>query len=47
MPTVRGEKTVIRLFGTDTAPILLEELIDYEPSRVLLRELIHRTQGLF
>lgn len=47
MPTVRGEKTVIRLLGTDKAPMMLEELIDYDPSRVLLRELIHRTQGLF
>ena len=46
MPTVRGEKIVLRLF-TDHQPFCLDELIPYMPSRQLLRQIVHGSQGLF
>lgn len=46
MPTVRGEKIVLRLFA-DHQPFHLDELIPYEPSRQLLRRIVRGSQGLF
>ena len=47
MPTVRGEKIVIRLLESRRNPASLDELIPYDSSRTLLRNLIRHSQGLF
>lgn len=47
MPTVRGEKTVIRLLYSSAVPQDLQHLIPYAPSRQVLQQLVQSSQGLF